>query len=100
MTNAEKYKTAKERWAALGKFCQKFQRCEECPAYKRSSDENICKFDWLELEAPMTAKEVADILAEHSKWRRGEGKYAGSEVLGIVLERAVELLRGSSNEQK
>lgn len=99
MTNAEKYKSVEAWTAAFDDYCENKQH--NCIACKLLTFTRNCRFAWLELEeAPMTAKKVADILAEHSKWRRGEGKYVGSEVLGIVLDRAVELLRGSSNEQK
>lgn len=105
MNNAEKYKTVKERLTAFNAFCHSFPRCDECPVHKRSSEEgDYCKFIWLELEAEeeqMTISEVADILTEHNKWRRGEGEYADAgakcnitpKELGIAIDRAVEILR-------
>lgn len=103
MTNAERFKTANERWAAFDAFCRRFSRCCECPACK-SSNVTHCTFDWLELEAEeeqMTATEVADILTEHNKWRRGQGEYAEAgakcnitpKELGTAIDRAVEILR-------
>lgn len=96
MTNAKKFKTAKERIDAFHKFCDR-RGCDTCPL----SGDADCKFEWLELEAKLTASEVADILAEHNKWRRGRGKYAKSgakcnitpKELGLAIDRAVEILR-------
>jgi hypothetical protein len=47
------------------------------------------------------AAKVAKALAEHNKWRRGEGKYekiyAGmpysAQAVGALIDRAVELLK-------
>lgn len=105
MTNAEKFKTAKERGAAFENFCKKFWRCDLCPIYRKSSnEENYCRFDWLDLEAeeePLSASEVAVILEEHNLWRRGEGEYAEPGVwcphtpkqLSKAIDRAIEILR-------
>lgn len=101
MTNAEKYKTAKERCEAFSKFCG-INSCTKCPLNNRKEDG--CCFLWLELEAEeeqMTAQEVADILEEYNKWRRDDGEYADVGVkrditpkeLGIAIDRAVEILR-------
>lgn len=99
MTNAEKFKTTKEREEAFSKFCEAHE-CSTCPL----KEDGNYRFSWLELEAEeekMTASEVADILAEHNKWRRGEGEYVGAgakcnitpKELGIAIDRAVEILR-------
>lgn len=104
MTNGDKYKSAKERGAAFMLFCQKFMRCEECPAFRLSSAENnYCRFDWLEIEAEeekMTAEEVANILAEHNKWCRGAGICAPHtpKELSKAFDRAVEILRSVKDD--
>lgn len=54
----------------------------------------------------MSAAKVAKQLAEHNKWRRGIGKYskAGAKSphtpyeLGMLIERAVELLNGQKSK--
>lgn len=105
MTNAEKFKTAKERGTAFTSYCKRFWQCELCPVYRKSSDEvNYCILDWLDLEAeeePLSASEVANILAEYNLWRRGEGAYSEPGVwcpytpkqLSQAVDRAVEILR-------
>lgn len=101
MTNAEKYKTAKEREEAFVIFCDaKKWECVTCPL----GGGKDCKFAWLDLEAEeeqMTTSEVADILEEYNKWRKDDGEYADAGVkrditpkeLGIAIDRAVEILR-------
>lgn len=97
MTNAEKYKSAEERTKAFDEYCESKERfCINCKltAFRRN-----CHFAWLELEAPLTASEVADVLAELNKWRRGEYVDTGAkcsitpEEFGIAIDRAIELLR-------
>lgn len=52
----------------------------------------------------MSAAKCANALAEHNKWRRGEGKYAKAcspsphepHELSAIIERAVELLKGDN----
>jgi hypothetical protein len=54
----------------------------------------------------MSAARVAKALAEHNKWRRGEGKYSKAcslsphepHELGAIIDRAVELLKEKSND--
>lgn len=51
MTNAEKYKTAKERAEAFGNYCDSQQHgCNECALTKYGGD--MCRYAWLELEVP------------------------------------------------
>lgn len=57
MTNAEKFKTAEERYAAFNEFCfahncgMHNDRKPKCPLCKNeSADGANCKFYWLELE--------------------------------------------------
>jgi hypothetical protein len=53
----------------------------------------------------MSAAKVAKHLAEHNKWRRGEGKYEkiysgmpySAQVVGALIDRAVELLKEARN---
>lgn len=104
MTNAEKYQTAEERERAFERFCGG-RDCNTCPLDKPGKTRGVplsCRFPWLDLEAEeMTISEVADILAEHNKWRRGRGEYAEAgakcnitpEELGTAIDRAVEILR-------
>lgn len=96
MTNAEKFKTAKEREVAFREFCQK-NRCDKCPAYRNLSDNyNYCTFVWQDLEAPLTASEVADILAKYIAWRKGDHGQPSPctwEELNTVIDRAVEILQ-------
>lgn len=106
MTNARKFKTAKERIDAFHKYCDR-RKCDNCPldGCPLGGDAD-CKFEWLELEAELTTSEVADILEEHNKWRRGKGKYAKSGAkcnitpknLGLAIDRAVEILRDVEEE--
>jgi hypothetical protein len=94
MTNAEKYKTAKERSAAFVMFCGN-KGCQKCPLQQTES--TSCRFAWLELEAPMSAKEVADILEEQNKWYGGVGvgvcaPYTPKDYRAAI-DRAIEILR-------
>lgn len=102
MTNVEKYKTVEERTKAFREYCNGL-KCTECPICEHTATRG-CGFAWLDLEAEeeeMTAAEVADILEEHNKWRRGEGEYAEAgakcsitaEELGTAIDRAVKILR-------
>lgn len=91
MTNGEKFKTAKEREEAFKKFCNE-RNCGTCPLY----EEEGCKFAWLDLEAPLTADEVADTLAKYSTWRQGSKEFSSPctwEEVNTAIDRAVELLR-------
>lgn len=96
MTNQEKFKTARERQKGFDEFCIG-KSCAGCPL--RGDVE--CKFRWLELDAPLTAKEVVNILAKYNQWRMGEGAYGEPGVLcpytpkqlSVVIDRAVEILR-------
>lgn len=53
----------------------------------------------------MSAVEVAKHLAEHNKWRRGEGVYEkiysgmpySAQAVGAIIDRAVEILKGAFN---
>lgn len=50
----------------------------------------------------MSATDVAKHLAEHNKWRRGEGEYDkpysgmpySAQAVGAIIDRAVEILKG------
>lgn len=94
MTNGEKYKTAKERGAAFKDFCRWNYHCEKCPAYLKLTDGyNYCNFVWLDLEAPMSAKEAADILEKFNNWRNGDGMFIQAVDITKALNKAIEILR-------
>lgn len=83
MTNAEKYKTVEERTAAFNDYCKERQHsCVDCKIQTFTRD---CRFRWLELEAPLTAKDVADILD-------GRNPYVNAR-LSEAFDRAIEILR-------
>jgi hypothetical protein len=50
----------------------------------------------------MSAADVAKALAEHNRWRRGEGEYEkiysgmpySAQAVGALIDRAVEILKG------
>jgi len=50
MTNAEKYKTAKERTDAFVNFCNSRIVCRNCEL-EHDRDKDGCRFAWLEREA-------------------------------------------------
>lgn len=56
MTNAEKYKTAKERENAFSGFCIGHGRCSRCPLGQPIVTFDSCPFRWLELEADKEEK--------------------------------------------
>lgn len=49
MTNAEKFKSAKERTEAFDVFCDN-DGCVKCPCYNDRSDRILCTFSWLDLK--------------------------------------------------
>lgn len=95
MTNGEKYKSVEERTKAFDEYCESKERfCINCKltAFKRN-----CHFAWLELEAPLTASEVTNILEKYIKWRkddRGQPSPCTWEDTNTAITRAIELLRG------
>lgn len=105
-TNAEKYSSPDEQAKAFHAYCKgKGNDCTACPLYDDTLGIHLgvrCAFAWLKLEAPMTTKEVADILAEFNRCRKWEGQFGkvgatkppSPNVLDVAIDRAVEILRG------
>ena len=90
ITNQEKYKTYEERVKAFEEFC--CHRCVDCQLKNRS-----CILAWLELEAQLSASEVADILEKYedvSDKSDNKGVIHTSPELYKAIVRAVEILRG------
>lgn len=81
MTNGEKYKSVEERTAAFDDYCENKQH--NCIACKLLTFTRNCRFAWLELEVPLTAKEVADILKNPPS----------PEKFNWAFNRAIEILR-------
>lgn len=100
MTNAERYKNPKEQTKAFREYCSG-RVCKECPNYSEGVEIH-CAFAWLNQEVEMTGAEVADVLREYHSWivnSSNDAPYMPNE-LHKALDRAVELLKGGSNEQK
>ena len=100
MTNAEKYQDKKERIEAFREYCQERQ-CYMCPLFSQSENTEKCYEVWLNfIYNDLNARQIALILSDYNKWRRGEGKYAeaGAKApiseyeIGSVIDRAIELL--------
>jgi hypothetical protein len=92
MTNQEKYKTLEERAKAFDEFC-----CFNCPNCQLRNSKCSCVLVWLELEAQLSASEVADILEEYvstSDKSDNKGVILTSPELYKAIARAVEILRG------